>query len=212
MANVVVDDSALKQLGKDIERGKRVLIGRLAERGYHLLRAEIKKTAFATGNLNQGVAPPGVEVSTGRIVTKSENKQGETYVDYDELIGQLTVSARSGRTGAGVAEVFGADGKKNKTVSLRPQPGYNYAATVAQGHKMATMTPSVAKAFLIPIVTNFDERTGKKIGYLMIGGEMYRLVRKKKGMKANPFDERAAKRLGEQSERIADGVLRDIVG
>ncbi|MEQ1643674.1 MAG: hypothetical protein ABL959_09550 [Pyrinomonadaceae bacterium] len=183
MANVVVDDSGLKALGKDIARGKRALIGRLAERGFQLLRAEVP---VATGNLKQGVGTPDV--------------------DYEQLEAQLTVTARSGRSGGGQAEVFGADGKKKKTVSLRPQPGYNYAEVVARGNRKATMTPTNARAFLIPVAT---APSGE--GYLMIGGQIYIVRRSRKGKPANPFDERAAKRLDEEAELIADGVLKEFV-
>ncbi|KAK0039547.1 hypothetical protein Bpfe_031032 [Biomphalaria pfeifferi] len=60
-----------------IEQAKRIMLGRIAERGYQLLRAEVPKV---TTNLQQGVAPPDV--------------------DYRKLEATLTVSARSARVGA----------------------------------------------------------------------------------------------------------------
>jgi hypothetical protein len=41
VAEVIVDTKALDQLGKDLVRAKRALIGRLGERGYQLLREEV---------------------------------------------------------------------------------------------------------------------------------------------------------------------------
>lgn len=176
---VTVDDSALRVLGDDIAKFRRQLIGRLAERGYQLLRREVPKQ---TTNLQQGVAPPDV--------------------DYEVLEATLTVSARSGMTGARVAEVFGSDGKKTKTVTLRPQPAYNYAEVVARGNKKATMTPKTAKAFLIPVGSKPD--TG---GYLMVGGQIYVLRKSRRGQAANPFDVRAAEALQKEASSIADGVI-----
>jgi hypothetical protein len=58
VAEVIVDTKAIDQLGKDIDRAKRALIGRLGERGYQLLREEVP---YVTGNLKQGVATPDVD-------------------------------------------------------------------------------------------------------------------------------------------------------
>jgi hypothetical protein len=75
-AEVVVNSKAIEEQARDIERAKRALIGRLAERGYQLLREEVP---YQTGNLKQGVAPPDV--------------------DYQKLEALLTVSARSAARG-----------------------------------------------------------------------------------------------------------------
>jgi hypothetical protein len=58
MAEVVVDSKAIRELAEDFVKAKRAFIGRLAERGYQLLRDEIKSSAYRTGNLLQGVARP----------------------------------------------------------------------------------------------------------------------------------------------------------
>lgn len=183
MANVVVDDSGLKALGKDIVRGKRALLGRLAERGHQLLKIEVP---FQTGNLRQGVGVPDV--------------------DYQAMTAELLVSARSARSAGGAAEVYGADGEKKGTVTLRPQPGYNYAEVVARGNKELTLTPKNARAFLIPVAT---APSGE--GYLTIGGEIYIVRRSRRGKPPNPFDLRAGKRLEGEADKIADGVLREFV-
>ena len=59
MAETVVDTRAIEQLGRDIEKAKRQMIGRLGERGYQLLREEVPKVSR---NLMQGVAAPEVRV------------------------------------------------------------------------------------------------------------------------------------------------------
>lgn len=179
---VKVDTKAIAQLGADIERGKRKLLGRLGERGYQLLRDEVP---VATGNLKQGVTPADV--------------------DYDAMEATLTVSARSGRASL-VAEVFNAQGQKVKTVALRPQQPYNYAEVVARGNKDAVLSPGHAQAFLIPVPT---APTGE--GYLMAGGQVYIVRRTRKGQRPNPFDERAARRLEQEAPKIGDAVLREFV-
>jgi hypothetical protein len=183
MANVsiTVKDDDLAKLGADIDRFKRRTLRRLAERGYQLLRREVP---VDTGNLKQGVATP--------------------EVDYDAMRAVLTVSARSGMTGARVAEIYGSDGKKKKTVSLKAQPAFNYAETVARGNKAG---PAMVRPMLIPVSVKPD-----KGGYLMVGGQIYVVRKTKKRQKANPFDVRAADALQSEAERIADAQMRAILG
>ncbi len=179
MAEVIVNTKQLDQLGENITKAKQQLIGQMAERGYQLLRKEVP---VETGNLKQGVAPP--------------------EVDYENLTAKLIVSARSGRTGARTATLFGADGEKKKTVSLRPTNAYNYADVVARGNKNAVLSPKKARAFLIPVPTK-----PTKGGYLMVGSQIFVMRRTRKGQKANPFDERAAKQLEADAPKIAEAVL-----
>jgi hypothetical protein len=186
MPEIVVDSKAIEQLGADIGKGKKALIGRLGERGYQLLREEIKDSAYETGNLWQGVAPPDV--------------------DYEKLEAVLTVSARSAETGATEAKVIGADGEEKKTVSLRARPAYNYAEIVARGNRAATLTPKTAKAFLIPVPT---APSGES--YLLAGGQIFIIRKSRKGQKPNPYDERAAKRLTAEAPKIAEAVLRQFI-
>lgn len=182
-AIVKVDTKAIEQLVVDIEKAKRAMLGRLAERGYQVLRAEVP---VETGNLKQGVAPP--------------------QVDYARMQAELTVSARSGLSAGGAAEVFGADGKLKKVVTLRPSPAYNYAEVVARGNVQATLTPTHARAFLIPVPF---APTGE--GYVMAGGKFFVFRRSRRGQAANPFDERAAVRLEAEAPGIGDAVLREFV-
>ena len=177
------DTEALEQLARDMSRAKREFLGKLSERGYQLLRDEVP---YETGNLKQGVAPADV--------------------DYELMQSVLAVSARSGRRGSGVAEVYNADGLKVRNVTLRPSPAYNYAEVVARGNKQATLSPKTARAFMIPVTTRPDGE-----GYLMVGGQMYILRRTRKGQKADPFDERAARRIEKEAPGIAEAVLRRFV-
>lgn len=186
ITKVTVDDAELKKLGKDIVRANRIMIGRLAEKGRILLREEVP---VRTGNLKrEGVQAP--------------------VVDYERLRAELTVSAtQDARTGT-TAEVFNEKGERVKTVTLRPSPAYNYAEVVARGNKKPPrLHPKNAKAWLIPVAGKPD-----KGGYLIAGGQIF-IVRKfkKKGQEANPYDERAGRRLEAAAPGIADQVLAQFV-
>lgn len=178
--SVEVDISAVKQLARDIREAQKQLIGRLAERGYQLLRAEVP---VDTGNLKQGVAPPDV--------------------NYQKMQATLTVSARTGRTGATQAKLIGADGEVKKTVSLRPQKEFNYAEAVAKGRP--AISPQKAKVLIIPVAT---APTGES--YLLADGKVFVFRKSAAATKPNPFDERAAKRLENEAEGIGEAVLREI--
>lgn len=178
MAEIVVNAKALDDLAADIAKAKRQFIGRLAERGYQLLRAEVP---VATGNLKQGVAPPDV--------------------DYDKLEAVLTVSARSGRNAATSGVVIGADGQTKKHVSLRPRPSFNYAAAVARGRR--AIRPKTAKVLLIPVPT---APVGES--YVLAGGQVFIFRPSAKATQPNPFDERAAKRLEGEAQSIGEAILR----
>lgn len=181
-ADIVADTKELDVLAADLKRAKRQLIGRLAERGYRLLRDEVP---VETGNLKQGVAAP--------------------EVDYDQLEATLTVSARSAETGGGQATVIGPDGKERKKVSLKPRPAFNYAAAVAEGR--AAIRPKTGKALLIPVpVAPAGE------SYLLAGGQIFVVRRSAKAVPANPFHERAGARLEKEAPSIADAVLAKFFG
>ena len=180
MANreITVDTKEIDQLGKDIERARRALIGRLGERGEQIMREEVP---YVTGNLKQGVTHD---------------------VDYEKLEATIIASARSGATGAISATVIGADGKEKKKVSLKAQPAYNYAEVVARGNKEATLSPKHAKAFLIPVPTAPEGES-----YLLAGAQIFVVRKTRKGQKPNPFDERTAKRLTDEAPSIGEAVL-----
>lgn len=181
MADITVNTDAIDELGANIEKAKGMLLGRLAERGYQLLRIEVP---YQTGNLKQGVAPPDV--------------------NYPEMEAVLTVSARSGRTGISTGEVFDKDHKKVRNVSLRPSPAFNYAAAVARGR--TSIAPRHGKALLIPV-----NAAPAGEGYLLAGGQIYVYRKSAAAVPANPFDERAAVRLEAEAPKIGEGVLREFV-
>lgn len=123
MANV--DLSAIEELNRELNRLKPIALGRLGERGYQLLRAEVPKV---TRNLMQGVAPPDIRKNTAT----------------------LTVSARAARRGASQATLHLKSGK-TKTVKLRPVPAYNYAEVVKTGRPASSAKR--AKALIIPVAS-----------------------------------------------------------
>lgn len=174
------DARAAEDLARDIRRVKGVLTGRLAERGYQLLREEVP---VRTGNLKQGVAAPEVDAAAGTAT--------------------LTVSARSARLNAREGVVYGSDGKERKRVSLSPAAAFNYAAAVASGRP--AISPKAGKALLIPVPS---APSGES--YLIADGQVFIFRRSAKATKANPFQERAGRRLEGEAERIADEVLRKV--
>jgi hypothetical protein len=181
MATIEVDARAVDKLAADIGKAKRQILGRLAERGYQLLRGEIKDTAYETGNLWQGVAPPDV--------------------DYEKSEAVITVSARSASIGGREAKVIGKDGKEKRSVTLRPQQAFNYAPAVARGR--AAISPKSGKALIIPVPT---APSGES--YLIADGKIYIVRRSAKATKPNPFDERAAKKLEGEAVSIGEAVLK----
>jgi hypothetical protein len=118
-----VDLSAIEELRRELNQVRQITLGRLAERGYQLLREEVPKV---TRNLMQGVAPPAIK---GKTAT-------------------LTVSARSARRGARMATLHLKSGK-TKEVKLRANPAFNYAETVAKGRP--AMRAREAKVLIIPV-------------------------------------------------------------
>ena len=115
------DITAIEELSRDLKKIRGVSLGRLGERGYQLLRAEVP---YETGNLKQGVAPPAIK--------------GDTAT--------LTVSARSARRGPRSAVLHLKSGK-TRNITLRSIEPYNYARVVAEGYA-ERIRPKTAKALL----------------------------------------------------------------
>lgn len=170
MAEVDVDVRALEQLVKDIDAAKKLLLVRLAERGYRLLRAEVP---VDTSNLRLGVARPDVDQQKGEAT--------------------LTVSAHSAAKGARKATLHLKSGKE-KEISLRPTPAYNYAEVVARGNKAV---PYKRKPMLIPVTTAPADES-----YITDGDQIYIVRIDRQRQKANPYDERAATRLEGEVPKI----------
>jgi hypothetical protein len=82
---------------------------------------------------------------------------------------------------------------------------YNYAAAVAFGNKQSRIYPKRAKALLIPVAAPPAEGS-----YITSGSEIFIVRPSRRGQKANRFDLRAAKRLGQAAPRIAEKVLREV--
>lgn len=173
------DITAIEELKRDLARIKTVSLGRLAERGYQLLRAEVP---YETGNLKQGVAPPEIK--------------GDTAT--------LTVSARSARRGPRSAVLHLKNGK-TRNITLRAIEPYNYARVVAEGYA-ERIRPKTAKALLIPVPTVPTDES-----YIESNGQ-YFVVRKTSGtIKANPYHERAAKRLEGEAVVITEAVIQKVM-
>lgn len=193
MAEVKVDISEVEKLGADFQKiGKRSLVA-LAQRGLNLLRSEVP---VRSGNLKQ----KGIK---------------EPEYDFENLRAILTVSATSEALKGGTATLHLPNGN-TRTVSLRPQSQFNYPEVVARGRAAirphSKWTPGVkgssgARALLIPVSTAPSNES-----YITAGNQIYILRVFVKATKPNPFDERAAKRLKEESpaivQKVVDAVLK----
>lgn len=181
MANVTVDISAIKALQKDLEQMTEVALRRLGERGYQLLRLEIKDTAYITGNLWQGVAPPDF--------------------DFFRKQATLTVSARSAQRGPRAATLHLKNGE-TKSITLRATSSFNYAETVARGRQ--ALRARRGRAYLIPVSS-----PPRNESYIVADGKTYVVRKSARAVRANPYDERAANRLQNESVRIVAAVIED---
>jgi len=198
MANepkVTVDVAQVEALGFDFRQMSEVGLERTAERGRQLLVEEVPKV---THNLEQGVQEPDINLVT--------------------LTAELAVSARSGRVGIEGALLHEASGR-TKEISLRPRPAYDYAQAVARGTGVyaqdndfigphSYIAPRSAQALLIPISGPPPSLNGKPQAYITSGGQVYIVRRYSKGMKANPYDVRAAQRLETEVDAIWDRVAK----
>jgi hypothetical protein len=181
MANVTVDITAINELQKDLEEMTDVALRRLGERGYQLLRLEIKNTAYVTGNLLQGVSTPDFDFVRKQAV--------------------LTVTARSAKRGARAATLHLKNGK-TKQITLRGASQFNYAETVAKGRP--ALRAKQGRALLIPVSS---APSGES--YIVADGQVFVVRKTAKAVKPNPYDERAAKRLQDESVKIVAGVIED---
>lgn len=139
------------------------------------------------------------------IVTSTHRLESgvSSTVDYENLTGEIIVSARSDRKGSRTATLHLESGK-TKRVKLRPTNPYNYAEVVALGNKDAVLTPKRAKAFLIPVANAPDAGD-----YIVDGDQIYIVRPTKKGMKANPYHERTANRLGNEAANIVYALAQE---
>lgn len=178
-ARISVDTEQLEKLGDEFKAASEVGLRQLLERGEQLLAEEVPKV---THNLEQGISSD--VVSTRGL-----------------LRGELIISARSGRRGSRQATVH-YPGGKTKSVSLRPQPAFNYAEVVARGR--AEIRPKKSKVLLIPVASAPTDET-----YITSGGQVFVLRPRAAATQPNPYDERAAKRLEAEAPQIMDQVLKE---
>jgi hypothetical protein len=191
---VAANISEVERLGEDYQLAAEVGMRRLVERGEQVVREEVPKQ---TNNLMQGVSSD-VKVKRGGMLT-----------------GEIVITARSGRLGRRGATLHLSSGK-TRQVSLRAVPAFNYAEAVAKGTGVygprgVPITPKKAKVLLIP-VNNVPTLDGKTEPYIESDGRLYILRRSMKGMKPNPYDERAARRLEQEAPAIFDSAVKQFVG
>jgi len=191
MARIKIDLSEVKNL--NVERRQATIVGlrRLTERGEQLTRDEAPRDS---GNLKQGISS---DVSIG-----------------EHLLGEIIAAARS-RSASGTATLHLESGQTRR-VELRPTPAFDYAEPVATGTGLfgprhALITPRRGRALLIPgDSVPVDSKTGKPEAYVDINGRIFIMRRSMKGMKPNPFDERAAQRLEAEAQSIMDAALEKL--
>jgi hypothetical protein len=190
MANTIkVDTSQIKDLGFDFRQMAVVGLIRTSRQGERHLREE-----------------------TSRI---SKEFAISSDVDETALKASLFATAIRNARGAQTAEVVYPSGR-TKEVSLRPQPEYDFARAVAKGTGVyktdgafgpqAVIRPRNAKALLIP--KSIGPRLGEKGGAVVrIDGKYYVFSRFSRGMRPNPYDERAAQKLEAELGQIWDRVV-----
>lgn len=122
-------------------------------------------------------------------------------VDDANLSATLIVSATSGRTGGGAATLVLPSGK-TKSITLRAQKAFNYAEAVAKGR--AAIRPKNGKMLIIPVSSAPSGGS-----YIKAGGKIFIIRPSAKAVAANPYDERAAKRLEGEAENIVGAVFEE---
>lgn len=185
---VIVDISAIDDLKRDLTVAKQMSLGRLGERGYQHLRHEIHDSAYVTGNLEQGVAPP--------------------EIDNTAMTATLVVSARSGARGSMPATVHYPASKRHpegstKAITLRPQLPFNYAEAVAHGR--VAIKPKVGKAILIPVLSRPSDEP-----YITQGDQIFVVRGSAKAFAGTHFDEKAAEKLEAEAPSIVGKVFEEL--
>jgi hypothetical protein len=105
---------------------------------------------------------------------------------------------------------------KDKKVTLRAVPAFNYPEAVATGTgvygpKGGVIRPKKAKALLVP-VDSVPLLNGRVAPYIESEGQIYVMRRSMKGMQPNRYDERAANRLSQEAPGIFDSAIKTYVG
>ncbi|MBD0370325.1 MAG: hypothetical protein ICV60_05780 [Pyrinomonadaceae bacterium] len=199
-SNITIDVTEVLTLGDDVVRAKEIGVRQVTERAEQIVceeapEAKDKAATGIGGNLKQGVTS---DVKVGKNGAR----------------GEVIVTARSGRLDRREATLHLPSGKTKK-VTLRAVPSFNYAEAVATGTgeygpKRARIRPKKAKALLVP-VTSPATINGKPEAYIVSGGQTFVMRRSLKGMKPNPYDERAARRLEREAPQIFDNVVNGVM-
>lgn len=176
---ISIDAATVEDMAARLRRARPVALARIGERMSRLLWEEIP---VVTGNLRQGVS--------------YETRETEVVVN---------IAARRGRQGARAATAVNARGEP-KTVTLRPQPAFDYAAAVAFG--TSDIRPRRAQAVLVPGEPRVGA-DGRREPHVVLDGRTYVLRRRARGRRANPYHERAlARALPEMSALAAEALER----
>lgn len=173
---IKVDTKAIEQFGKELNQAGRAVLDNLLEEAEEFVRQEAPER-------------------TGRLKKDQNSVASETRQTGTGFEGDLIISAFRERRGARQAQVF-YPGGATKTVSLRPQPAFNYAEAVAKGR--GEVRPVRAKLLLIPVASAPANET-----YVKSAGEIFILRRRANATRPNPFPDRALKRL----EAVADEIV-----
>ncbi len=177
---IQIDTKAIDQFGKELNQAARAVIDNLLEEAEEYTRQEAPER-------------------TGRLKKDQNSVSSETRQTGTGFEGDLIISAFRERTGARQAQVISPSGN-TKTVSLRPQPEFNYAEAVAKGRK--EVRPVRAKLLLIPV-----ESAPANEAYVKSAGEIFILRRRAKATRPNPFPDRALKRLEAAAPQIIENTL-----
>lgn len=180
MISFRVDTSQLKGL-KIVFRGLlRRGVEEAGERGVELVKAEAPSKRIRAGT------------SLRMLKTRAE--------------GHIEVSAVREATSAGVATLHLPSGK-TREVATRPQKAFDFAKAVAEGTGLfgvrgTLITPRRSRVLMIPV-----ESVAAGEAYLTLGSQKYILRPASKGMRPNPYDERAASRLLSVAPDIVEKAL-----
>jgi hypothetical protein len=178
---IIVDTSQVAALADELRRASEVGFRRVVERAEQLLRTEAPKV---TGNLRQGVSSDVEITPTGATA-------------------DLIVSARRARRGARQALLHQPDGT-TRTIRLRAQAAFDYAEVVARGR--GAIHPKKARALLIPVGAPLQHEA-----YIEAGGQFFIVRRSARAVPANPYDERAARKLEGEIETIMTAQLDKVL-
>ncbi len=187
MANetkITIDISQVKDLQADIHDLSVVGLIRTARAGEKHLRSETEKIS--------------------KLFRVSSD------VDEEALSASLFATAIRPARSAQSAEVIYPSGH-TKEVTLRPQPEFDFAQAVAEGTglygpKKRKIVPREAKALLIP--KNIGPRLRDNGTYVRFDGQYYIFSAYSRGMRPNPYHERAAVALEGDVEAIWDRVVK----